>query len=98
MPPLSTTPSAPTNTMSTSSMAYATAESIRSFTGTSSLVSSFDKRNPVLSGLPSAEHRTHIERWQKIAIRQSQAYGNYFILVLLLTDNFNGKTVYTDIH
>ena len=57
IPPLSTTPSAPTNTMSISSIVYATAESIRSFTGTSSLASSLDNRKPVLSGLPSAIYK-----------------------------------------
>lgn len=61
MPPLSTTPSAPTKTMSTSSMLYATAESIKSFTGMSSLASSLDNRNPVLSGLPSAFQLSNIK-------------------------------------
>lgn len=70
MPPLSTTPSAPTNTMSTSSMLYATAESIKSFTGTSSLASSLDNRNPVLSGRPSA-HQYHVFILRKIV------YGKY---------------------
>jgi hypothetical protein len=43
--------------MSISSIVYATAESIRSFTGTSSLASSLDNRKPVLSGLPSAIYK-----------------------------------------